>query len=193
MRVAFYLRVSTDGQTTDNQRQALEAVAKQRGWKIVGTYDDAGISGAKGREHRRQFDQLLKDATRGKFDMVAAWSVDRLGRSLSDLVGFLKEIQAANVELYLHQQALDTSTPAGRALFQMMGIFAEFERAMIQERVKAGMKRAAKAGKHLGRPPMPDATRAAILKQAKGGASFREIGRKLNVSDATVRRTVSAA
>src|SRR5262249_48362873 len=105
-KVAFYLRVSTDGQTTDNQRAELDRVSLARGWQVVRVFDDNGISGAKGREHRKSFDALLKAATRREFDMVAAWSVDRLGRSLRDLIGFLDEIHEAGVDLYLHQQGL---------------------------------------------------------------------------------------
>jgi DNA invertase Pin-like site-specific DNA recombinase len=101
-------------------------------------YRDHGISGAKGRDKRPDLDRLCKDAAGRQFDIVMAWSVDRLGRSLQDLVGFLSEIHALKVDLYLHQQGLDTTTPAGKAMFQMMGVFAEFERAMIQERVRAG-------------------------------------------------------
>src|SRR5262245_22152600 len=124
-RVALYVRVSTDGQTTENQRRELVAVAEHRGWYVTETYEEAGISGAKGRDARPAFDRLCQDATRRRFDIVAAWSVDRLGRSLQDLVAFLGEVHAAGVHLYLHQQAVDTTTPAGRALFQMMGVFAE--------------------------------------------------------------------
>ena len=138
-RVGIYLRVSTDGQTTENQRRELEAVAARSGWEIVGFYEDAGISGSNGREKRPGFDRLLKDATARKVNMIAAWSVDRLGRSLQHLVGFLNELQALHCNLYLHQQAIDTTTPSGRAMFQMCGVFAEFERSMIRERVVSGM------------------------------------------------------
>jgi DNA invertase Pin-like site-specific DNA recombinase len=103
-------------------------------------FEDKGISGAKGREKRPGFDRLLKAATTRKIDIVAAWSVDRLGRSLQDLVSFLAELNAVGCDLYLERQAVDTTTPAGRALFQMLGVFAEFERSIIQERVKAGMR-----------------------------------------------------
>jgi len=123
-RVALYVRVSTDEQTTDNQRRELEGVAKRSGWKIVDIYEDNGISGANGREKRPALDKLLKDAARREFDMIAAWSVDRLGRSLQHLIGLLEELQALGVDLYLHQQGLDTSTPSGRAMFQMCGVFA---------------------------------------------------------------------
>jgi DNA invertase Pin-like site-specific DNA recombinase len=158
-RAGLYLRVSTDDQTVENQRQALvEAIARRQGWVIAGEYVDDGISGAKGRDKRPAFDRLLKDVTRGKIDVVAAWSVDRLGRSLQHLVGFLGELDGVGCDLYLHQQALDTTTPAGRALFQMLGVFAEFERSMIRCRVKAGLARArlhgTKSGKPIGQKPL---------------------------------------
>jgi DNA invertase Pin-like site-specific DNA recombinase len=151
---ALYARVSTrNGQTPDNQIRALCEVASRKGWEIVDQYVDNGVSGAKGREERPEFDRLLKDATRRKFDVLMAWSVDRLGRSLQDLVSFLGEIQANRIDLYLHVQGLDTTTPAGRALFQMLGVFAEFERSIIQERIHAGLARARTKGVRLGRPP----------------------------------------
>ena len=151
-RAALYLRVSTIDQTTANQERELRQVAERAGWEIVKVYKDHGISGSKGRDKRPQFDELGKAITRREIDLVMAWSVDRLGRSLQDLVAFLSEIHAAGVDLFLHQQGLDTTTPAGKALFQMMGVFAEFERSMIQERVRAGLRRAKDDGKKLGRP-----------------------------------------
>jgi DNA invertase Pin-like site-specific DNA recombinase len=139
-RVAIYTRVSTDGQSVENQRRELLAVAERRSWEVLQEYSDHGISGAKGRDKRPAFDRMLKGATRREFDMIASWSVDRLGRSLQHLVAFLGEVRAAGVDLYLHQQALDTSTPAGKAMFQMCGVFAEFERAMIVERSTLGSR-----------------------------------------------------
>lgn len=192
-RVAFYVRVSTDGQTTENQRLQLEKVAKARGWDVVAVFDDNGVSGAKGREHRKQFDQLIKDATRGKFDLVAAWSVDRLGRSMQDLVGFLNELHGVGCDLYLHQQAIDTTTPTGKAMFQMCGVFAEFERSMIQERVKAGLERAKAKGKTLGRRPIDKGTRQTILKEHAAGFSLRKIATKAGVSVGTVHNVLKAA
>jgi DNA invertase Pin-like site-specific DNA recombinase len=141
-RVALYARVSTDAQTTENQLIQLHAVAERHGWTVVAEYIDHGISGAKSREQRPQFDALLHGVARREFDMIAAWSVDRLGRSLQDLLAFLLELQSKRVDLYLHQQALDTSTPMGKAMFQLGGVFAELERSIIQERVKAGLERA---------------------------------------------------
>jgi len=135
-RVALYLRVSTTEQTTANQRRQLKAVAERHGWTVVRVFEDAG-SGAKDRNERPALDAMLKAVARREMDMVAAWSVDRLGRSLMDLLVLLRELHAKGVDLFLHQQGLDTSSPSGRAMFQMMGVFSEFERAMIRERVLA--------------------------------------------------------
>ena len=190
-RVALYVRVSTDEQTTDNQCRELRAVAKRSGWKIVDVYEDNGISGANGREKRPALDKLLKDATRREFDMIAAWSVDRLGRSLQHLVGLLEELQALGVDLYLHQQGLDTSTPSGRAMFQMCGVFAEFERAMLVERTKAGMARATAKGSRSGRPPVPQVTKRRIGKLRQQGKSMRAIAKTTGVSVAAVHKTIS--
>ena len=186
-RVALYLRVSTDGQTTENQRRELVQVAERAGWQVVEVYEDAGISGAKGRADRPAFDKLHKDAVRRRFDVVMAWSVDRLGRSLSDLLKFLEELRGLGVGLYLHKQALDTTTAARKAMFQMLGVFAEFERAMIQERVKAGLARAKSQGKRLGRPPVVDARKLkAVLAGKKAGLSVRQIAKKVGLSTGTV-------
>src|SRR5215831_7904433 len=151
--------------TTENQRRELEAVAARSGWQVVDLYVDKGVSGAKGRDKRPNFDRLLKDATARKIDMIASWSVDRLSRSMQDLVGFLNELQALGCDLYLHQQAIDTTTPSGRAMFQMCGVFAEFERAMIRERVNAGLARAKDKGVKLGRGNRKDGDRSADEKR----------------------------
>ena len=197
MRVALYLRVSTKEQTTENQRRELKAVAERSGWTVVGVYEDAGISGAKGRDKRPAFDRLLKDASRREFDMIAAWSVDRLGRSLQNLVTFLEEIRALGVDLYLHQQGLNTTTPAGRAMFQMCGVFAEFERSMIRERINAGLERARANGKTLGRKTGPSTKRqrrqADILKLHRDGQSIRAIASVVRMSPGTVHSVIRAA
>ena len=139
---ALYLRVSTGEQTVENQRQELLSAAERRGWRIVAEFRDEGVSGANGRDKRPGFDRLCRAVVRHQFDIVAAWSVDRLGRSLQDLVACLGELHGAGVDLYLDRQGVDTSTPAGKALFQMLGVFAEFERSIIQERIAAGIMRA---------------------------------------------------
>jgi DNA invertase Pin-like site-specific DNA recombinase len=153
-RVAFYLRVSTGGQTVENQRRELAAAAEQRGWEVIEIYSDNGFSGAKGRDKRPAFDRLCKDAVAGKFDIVAAWSVDRLGRSVLHLAQFVEDMRAAGVGLFLLKQGLDSETPTGRAMLGMCSVFAELEREIIKERIHAGLNRARARGKKLGRKPI---------------------------------------
>ena len=191
MKVAIYARVSTNEQTTQNQIRELKAWAKRAGHQVVAIYDDNGVSGAKGREYRKEFDRLLRGAVRREFDLVAAWSVDRLGRSLRDLIGFLQELHGAGVDLYLHQQALDTTTPGGKAMFQMMGVFAEFERSMISERVKSGLARAKSNGKTLGRPKVSGEVEEQILALREQGLGILKIGKELGVGTSTVQRVIS--
>jgi DNA invertase Pin-like site-specific DNA recombinase len=180
-RAVFYLRVSTIDQTTANQERELCDVAARMGC-------DHGISGAKGRNGRPAFDALCRDAARRQFDVIMAWSVDRLGRSLQDLIGFLSEIHALGIDLFLHQQGLDTTTPAGKAMFQMMGVFAEFERAMIRERVRAGLARAKGEGKRLGRPPLAPVLEKRVLEALAGGMSVRKTAAKFKINPSTVQR-----
>lgn len=190
-RAAIYARVSTDHQTTENQLGELRAVAQRMGWHIVAEYIDHGISGAKGREQRPQFDAMLKAASRSEFDVLAAWSVDRLGRSLQHLVAFLDEIHGKRVDLYLYQQGVDTTTPGGKALFQMCGVFAEFERSMIQERVHAGLKRARAAGKRLGRPTVSATVEAQVRALRREGKGMITISRAVGCGVGTVQRIVA--
>ena len=193
-RVALYLRVSTvDRQTTANQRRELEAVAKRHGWKVVQVFQDRA-SGAKGREKRPGFNALWKAISRRELDLVAAWSVDRLGRSLQDLIAFLGELRGKGVDLYLHQQGLDTSTPSGRAMFQMLGVFAEFERAMIRERVNAGLARARAEGRRLGRPTVAPEKEARIKRAlATGKKGIRKIASDVGVGVSVVQRIKAEA
>jgi len=190
-RVALYLRVSTDTQTTENQRRELDEVASRSGWRVVAVFEDTGISGSKGRDQRPGLDALLKAVTRREVDMVAAWSVDRLGRSLQDLVGFLSDLHAKGCDLYLHQQALDTSTPAGRAMFGMMGVFAEFERAMIVNRVNAGLARARAEGKRLGRPPVGDAIAKRVIELRQSGMGILKIAKTIGIGTSAVQRILT--
>jgi len=193
MRAVLYLRVSTTEQTTENQERELRIVAERMGHEIVEVYCDFGISGSKGRDKRPAFDRLHKDASRRKFDLVMAWSVDRLGRSLQDLVAFLEHLRECKIDLFLHQQGLDTTTSGGRMMFGMLSVFAEFERAIIRERVTAGMVRAkekgTKSGKAIGRPAIPEHTRAAIrAAYMAGGVGMRGVAEKFDVGIETVRR-----
>jgi DNA invertase Pin-like site-specific DNA recombinase len=186
-RAAIYLRVSTVDQTTANQEQALREAAERSGMEITKVYRDHGISGAKGRDKRPQFDALCRDATKRQFEVVMAWSVDRLGRSLQDLIGFLSELHALGIDLFLHQQGLDTRTPAGKAMFGMMGVFSEFERSIIQERVRAGLVRAKREGKRLGRPPIADEVQERIRAALAEGMSVRKAAARFKVNPSTVQ------
>lgn len=186
-RVAVYTRVSTDQQTTENQRQELIAVAERMGWEIIAELADEGISGAKGRDQRPALDRLMKMVARKEIDLIACWSVDRLGRSLQHLVSFLSEINSKGVDLYLHQQALDTSTPSGRAMFQMLGVFAEFERCMISERVRASLARA-RLTKKLGRPPLPPIMVEKIQRTLSSGVSINATAKRHKVGVGSVHR-----
>lgn len=192
-RVALYLRVSTGEQTTENQRRELEAVAQRAGWEIVAVFEDAGVSGAKGRDKRPGYDAMLKAVTRREVDMVAAWSVDRLGRSMQELTAFLGELHARGADLYLHQQALDTTTPSGKAMFGMMAVFAEFERAMIVERVNAGLARAKAQGKKLGRPTLGSDTEAKVRELRANGMGVVKVAKTLGIGVSVVQRIEKAA
>lgn len=180
-RAALYLRVSTKEQTTENQRIELERVASAKEWAITAIYQDQGISGAKGRDKRPAYDHLLKDAVRAKFDVVMAWDVSRLGRSLTGLVQALEDLHSNGVDLYLHQQAIDTTTPSGKAMFQMTGVFAEFERSMVRERVLSGLARSVQRGQKLGRPPLMIDVNT-LAKDRLQGMSFRNIAKKHKIS-----------
>jgi DNA invertase Pin-like site-specific DNA recombinase len=189
-RVAIYLRVSTAKQDTDNQRRELEAVAEKSGWEVVRIYEDAGVSGAKGRDQRPGLDTMMRAVNAKRFDMVAAWSVDRLGRSLTDLLSILQALQDKGVDLFLHQQGLDTSTTAGKAMFQILGVFAEFERGIIRERVNAGLARARQNGTKLGRRRVKPSVEAAIREQRVKGDGILKIARTLGVGTSVVQRVV---
>lgn len=190
--VAIYTRVSTGSQTTENQLRELRAVAERLGHQVVAEFTDEGISGAKGRDQRPGLNSLMEGVTRRDFDKVMAWSVDRLGRSMQDLLTFMVELKAKDVDLYLHQQSLDTSTPSGRAMFQMCGVFAEFEREMIRERVNAGLARAKAQGTKLGRPRRDTPKRlAAIHELRKRGVGINKIASKLGIGVSVVQRIVS--
>lgn len=185
-RVAIYARVSTDRtQTVENQLRELHEVAQRQGWIVSAVFTDEGISGAKGRDQRPGFDALLKAIARREADLVAAWAVDRIGRSLPDLVAFLGDLNAKGVDLYLHQQGLDTSTPSGRAMFGMLSVFADFERAMIRERILAGLRRTSKKS---GRKPMAEDRLEAIRRSLRDGIGIRATARLHKASTTTVTK-----
>ena len=188
MKSAIYSRVSTASQTTDNQTQELLAVAERNGWNVDAVYSDV-ISGAK--EKRPELDALMKAVIRREVDVVLIWDISRLGRSLQHLLRLLEDFHAKGVDLYLHQQGIDTTTPARKMMFQMCVAFAEFERGMIQERVKAGLARAKAQGKKLGPPGVPTQTVTKVKELHKVGMSFRKIGRELGIHHSTVSRLCS--
>ena len=187
-RAALYVRVSTDAQTVENQIRELRQVAGRRGWDVAEVYHDAGISGAKGRNGRPGLDSMLNDASRRKFDIVMAWAIDRLGRSLIDLLDTIQHLEACGVDLYLDQQAIDTTTPMGRLVFQVTGAFAEFERTMIRQRIKAGLKRAVAQGVKLGRPKIDRMTERRVRQQLAQGVGILKVAKSLGIGTGTVQR-----
>ena len=190
-RAVLYLRVSKQEQTIENQRIELERVAKAKGWKVIATFKDEGVSGAFGREVRAQYDSMLKQGVQAKFDVVLAWDVSRLSRSLVDLVTTLDELHACGIDLYLHQQAIDTTTPAGKAMFQMCGVFAEFERGILSERVKSGLNRAREEGKSLGRPVKVVNVKK-IIEAKNSGKTIRQIARENALSVGKVHNIIKS-
>jgi DNA invertase Pin-like site-specific DNA recombinase len=187
-RAARYLRVSTDEQTVENQRLVLEAVAERRGWQIVQTYADNGISGAGGRDKRPGFDAMLKDSARRRFDVLMVWAIDRLGRSTATVVTALADLEHSGVAIYADKEGMDATTPHGKAMLQMAAVFAELERGMIRSRVIAGIERARKAGKVLGRPKVTVGLEAAIRARLEAGKGIGKICRELRCGTVPVRR-----
>lgn len=199
-RTAIYLRVSKDKQTTDNQRLQLEALAAARVWDVVEIYIDHGITGSVGSEGRPALDKMMKDATRGRFDRVLCWAVDRLGRSMNQVCQVMTDLDTLGIKQFFHLQGMDTSTITGRAMVQMAAVFAEMERAMIVERVNAGLSRAKAQGKQLGRAgwlsrpgvisnEMRDHIRA--LAEKNPNASIRSIAAEVKVSVGSVHKILS--
>ena len=187
IKCALYCRVSTNDQTTQNQLNILREVAQRRGFIIVSEFTDKGKSGAYGRDKRQSYDILIKGAIRRDFDIILVWSVCRLGRSLQELVSFLNEMQRVKCDLYIHQSGIDTGTPSGKMMFQMLGVFAEFEREIIRERIKAGQQRAVKNGKKLGRKSnMNEGMKSAIKVMREQGWGIRKIARELQIGTQTV-------
>jgi DNA invertase Pin-like site-specific DNA recombinase len=187
-RAATYLRVSRDDQTTENQRLVLARVAEHRGWTVVHEYEDASYSGIKGRDRRPAFDQMLKDAVRGKFDVLMVWSIDRLGRSVLHVANALAELDGAGVALYSDLQAIDSTTPMGRAMIQMASVFGEQEWHIIRSRITAGLDRVRQQGKRLGRPKIAAKTEAAILAHLRAGIGILKVARLVGVGSGTVQR-----
>ena len=186
--VAIYARVSTDKQTVDMQLAELQEYLKKREWRIYQEYIDQGYTG--GNTKRPAFSQMMEDARKRKFDVLVVWKLDRLGRSLKDLINTLDELGALGIDFISYENQLDTSTPTGKLVFHVIGAVAEFEKDIMRERVKAGLENAKRKGKRLGRPPV----REGLLEKAKAlrkeGLSFRKIGKRLGVDEGTVRKRI---
>jgi len=192
-KVAIYGRVSTLGQTSENQTLILNEIINRNGWDLIDTYIDDGISGSKGRDKRPEFDRMCKDMIRRKFNRILVWDISRLGRSLQHLVEFLNDVQSVDCNLYIHQSGLDTSTPSGRMMFQMVGVFSEFERSMISERVKLGLQRVVSKGGTLGRrKTVTDNMKSHIMELRKEGLSLSEIAKNVGISRMSVHRVVAS-
>jgi len=193
-RVAIYARVSTSNQTVENQLAELRVVAERNQWNVVIELSDNGISGSKGRDQRPAFDELLKRATRREFDLIMVWAIDRLGRSIQHLVGFMTEIQSLGVDLYIHQQALDTTTASGRMIFGIFSALGEYERELMRERIMAGQRRARSQGVKIGRPSkMNDAVRTSVKLLHDNGMAIRKIAKQLEIGVGTVYTVLRAA
>lgn len=193
IKTAIYSRVSTADQTSENQTLMLNEIAQRNGWELVDTYIDNGISGTFGRDKRPEFDRMCKDMIRRKFNRILVWDISRLGRSLQHLVEFLNDVQSVDCDLYIHQSGLDTSTPSGRMMFQMVGVFSEFERSMISERVKLGLQRVVSKGGTLGRrKTVTDSMKSHIIELRKEGLSLSEIAINVGISKMSVHRVVAS-
>jgi DNA invertase Pin-like site-specific DNA recombinase len=196
MRVAIYARVSTanNGQDPAMQTRELHEYAERRGWAVVGEYVDIGISGTK--EKRPELDRLMQDAHRRRFDAIVVWKFDRFARSVSHLLRALETFKAQGIEFISFSEQLDTSTPAGKLVFTVLGAVAELERSLIVERVRAGMRNARAKGKQIGRPPLThldqDMRRSMYEIHKSGGASLRQLAVRFSTSVASVQRSIRA-
>jgi DNA invertase Pin-like site-specific DNA recombinase len=194
MRVVIYSRVSTNRQTTENQTRELREVAKRQGWQIVAELADQGISGSKGRKDRPGFDSLHRMISRREIDLVMTWSIDRLGRSITDLVSLMAELETKNIDFYSHIQAIDSRTPSGKLSFSIFAAIAQFEREIIKDRINAGLERARADGKKLGRPTnVNDNTRIAVRLMREKGASIHSIAKELRIGVGTTQKILKEA
>ena len=192
--VSIYARVSDTSSNPENQLLELRDVAERNGWSVTKEYVDYGISGAKGRDKRPEFDACLKSAIKREVDVVMFWSIDRASRSLQHLVEMMNELHSKNVDLYFHQQSIDTTTPSGRAMFQMCGVFAEFERGVIRERILASHKRALAEGKHIGRPSnLNDGLIKSVQFMREKEMGIKRIAKELGIGVGTVYKAINAA
>jgi DNA invertase Pin-like site-specific DNA recombinase len=189
-RVARYIRVSRSDQNPSLQLDETARVIAARGWDLVDTCTDHGISGS--RDHRPELDRMLKDAKQGRFNTLLVWRSDRLFRSLRHMVVTIEELAARGVDFVSVTAPVDTTTPQGRLLLHLVSAFAEFERQVLIERTKAGLDAARRRGKRIGRPPVfVDVCGA--LRLRKRGLTVREIAARMHVGYGTLHRALRAA
>ena len=188
-RCAIYTRVSTGDQHTETQMLDLRTMAAQRGLDIVATYTDT-ISGAKAR--RPGLDLMMREARRGRFDVVLVWAFDRLARSVRHFLQTVDELSRLNIEFVSFREQIDTGGPLGRAVVTIVAAVAELERSLIIERVRAGLRRARLEGRHIGRMPL-DLDREAIFRDRQRGQSLRQLADTYRVSRATIHRVLRHA
>jgi len=186
--VAIYARVSTDRQSTESQLSTLRAYIEKRSWTLFKEYIDTGFTGSNMK--RPAFNEMLADAKKRSFDVLLVYKLDRLSRSLKDLITTLDELQALEIDFISYDNGLDTTTPTGRLLFHVVGAVAEFEKELIRERVKAGLENARTKGKRLGRPPIPSSKIQEAQELRKAGLSFRKIAKALSQNESTIRHNL---
>jgi len=189
--VAIYARVSTDRQHVDMQLVELRQYAQSRGWTLHKEYIDEGYTGSNTK--RPDFQALINDAKKRRFDVLLVWKLDRLSRSLRDLINTIDELNHLGIDFVSYENNLDTSTPQGKLVFHVIGAVAEFEKDIIRERVRSGLENAKRKGKRLGRPPVKDAVMAEAEELKKQGLSVRAIGSKLGVDEGTIRKRLKKA
>ena len=193
-KAVIYSRVSTNEQTVENQLKVLREVAEKRGLEVVREISDEGISGAKGRDERQGFDELIKGSVKNEWDIILVWDVSRLGRSLKHLVSFLEDIQSARCDMYIHQSGIDTSTASGKMMFGRLSVFSEFESTMIRERVIAGQQRAVANGVKLGRKTnVNDGIITAVYHMRQNNVSIKRIAKDLQIGVGTVYKILDKA
>lgn len=192
-RVVLYVRESRDGCSIASQLLILTEIANSRKWHVVKTYSDRNIYSTKDKQDGTSFFELRDSLTRSEFDLVMAFSIDRLGKSLQELVSFLANLHENNIDLYLHTQNVDTLTPEGNVIFSMCRIFGEYEHFIISERVTAGIKRARNHGKKLGRPRVSLEIEKKILTYRAQGIAIKPIAQTLKIGTSVVQRVLRIA
>jgi DNA invertase Pin-like site-specific DNA recombinase len=190
VKVALYLRVSTAEQNPESQELDVRQFVTGRGWDVTGTYQDVGVSGA--RERRAALDQLLRDAWQGKFEAVVAWDLSRIARNTLHALQLLRQFQDGGVRLIFVRQLFDTAGPMGQAVYTMLALFAEFERSLLIERVRAGMARARAEGRRIGRPPRP-VDIGELRRLRAQGFSLRKVSQMTGIPTSTVAKRLKSA